>query len=133
MAGWQGTGRPRIAAPPVQVAHLGLEPIFLNRARMPAAVPYFVHVGTLEGRKNLAFLLSVWRRLDERMGAAAPRLALAYGLQGALGQHGGDGAGLLVIESLQQGGRQREGRNIKHGVDCKSRPLPQPFCIKTIK
>ncbi len=68
--------REGIAAPPVQVAHLGLEPIFLNRARMPAAVPYFVHVGTLEGRKNLAFLLSVWRRLDERMGPAAPRLVL---------------------------------------------------------
>jgi hypothetical protein len=26
--------------------------------------PYFVHVGTIEARKNLAFLLTVWRRLQ---------------------------------------------------------------------
>ena len=50
--------------------------------------PYFVHVGTLEGRKNLAFLLSVWRRLDERMGAAAPRLAL-------VGRHGWENEAVL--------------------------------------
>ncbi|HEV2364501.1 MAG TPA: glycosyltransferase family 1 protein, partial [Caulobacteraceae bacterium] len=41
-----------------------------------AAEPYFVVVGTIEARKNLAFLLTLWRRLDEAMGEAAPRLFL---------------------------------------------------------
>lgn len=80
--------REGMASPPVQVAHLGLEPLFLVPGWSPAAAPYFVHVGTLEGRKNLAFLLSVWRRLDERMGAAAPRLAL-------VGRHGWENEAVL--------------------------------------
>ncbi len=62
--------------PPVTVALLGIEPGF-NRAVQPLdAPPYFVCVGTLEARKNLAFLLTVWRRLAERLGQAAPRLVL---------------------------------------------------------
>ena len=80
--------REGITAPPVQVAHLGLEPLFLTPGWAPAPAPYFVHVGTLEGRKNLAFLLSVWRRLDERMGSAAPRLAL-------IGRHGWENEAVL--------------------------------------
>lgn len=80
--------REGVARPPVQVAHLGLEPLFLTPGWSPAPAPYFVHVGTLEGRKNLAFLLSVWRRLDERMGAAAPRLAL-------IGRHGWENEAVL--------------------------------------
>ena len=80
--------REGISAPPVQVAHLGLEPQFLTPGWAPAPAPYFVHVGTLEGRKNLAFLLSVWRRLDERMGSAAPRLAL-------IGRHGWENEAVL--------------------------------------
>ncbi len=80
--------REGLASPPVQVAHLGLEPLFLTPGWQPAPAPYFVHVGTLEGRKNLAFLLSVWRRLDERMGATAPRLAL-------IGRHGWENEAVL--------------------------------------
>ena len=80
--------REGLTSPPVQVAHLGLEPPFLEPGWQPAPAPYFVHVGTLEGRKNLAFLLSVWRRLDERMGAAAPRLAL-------IGRHGWENEAVL--------------------------------------
>ena len=80
--------REGLTSPPVQVAHLGLEPLFLTPGWQPAPAPYFVHVGTLEGRKNLAFLLSVWRRLDERMGAAAPRLAL-------IGRHGWENEAVL--------------------------------------
>src|SRR5581483_8051415 len=38
--------------------------------------PYFVCVGTIEPRKNHLLLLNVWRRLAERLGAAAPRLVL---------------------------------------------------------
>lgn len=80
--------REGLTSPPVRVAHLGLEPLFLTPGWKPAPAPYFVHVGTLEGRKNLAFLLAVWRRLDERMGAAAPRLAL-------IGRHGWENEAVL--------------------------------------
>jgi glycosyltransferase involved in cell wall biosynthesis len=65
-----------ISPPPISAAHLGLEPTFLTPPASPTSRPYFVHVGTIEARKNLAFLLSVWRRLAERMGEAAPQLVL---------------------------------------------------------
>lgn len=66
-----------LASPPVHVAHLGLEKDFLASRRAPSGTPpYFVHVGTIEARKNLAFLLTIWRRLHEEMGRAAPRLVL---------------------------------------------------------
>lgn len=38
--------------------------------------PYFVVIGTIEGRKNHILLLRLWRRLVERMGSAAPRLLI---------------------------------------------------------
>lgn len=41
------------------------------------SVPFFVHVGTIEGRKNIGHLLNVWRQLIQRMGpTACPRLVL---------------------------------------------------------
>ncbi len=49
---------------------------FASRTAVTAARPYFLHVGTIEARKNLAFLLTVWRRLQETMGAETPRLVL---------------------------------------------------------
>jgi glycosyltransferase involved in cell wall biosynthesis len=65
------------APPPLCVAPLGLEPAFLAAPEdVRAARPYFVCVGTLEPRKNLAFLLTLWSRLAERMGEEAPRLVL---------------------------------------------------------
>ncbi len=64
--------------PPVAVALLGLEEAFLSQPpRQPAVAPYFVFVGTIEARKNLALLLTVWRRLAERMGRLTPHLVLA--------------------------------------------------------
>lgn len=66
----------RLPTPPIDVVHLGLEPGFTT-ARTPGPPrPYFVHVGTIEARKNLAFLLTIWRRLQERMGEKTPRLVL---------------------------------------------------------
>lgn len=58
---------------------LGVDTWFLSRDRLepPSAAPYFVCVGTIEPRKNLNFLLSVWRRLVERLGPQTPRLVLA--------------------------------------------------------
>lgn len=62
--------------PTTVVAHLGLEPPFSDPDWHPAERPWFVHVGTIEARKNLAFLLTLWRRLEEHMGAHAPALVL---------------------------------------------------------
>lgn len=65
-------------APRICVAPLGLEPAFTSQATADVGGrPYFVCVGTLEPRKNLDFLLTIWRRLAERMGDAAPWLILA--------------------------------------------------------
>jgi glycosyltransferase involved in cell wall biosynthesis len=70
----QAAGR---AAPQVVVAPLGIESAFGAPVEpVAAARPYFVCVGTIEPRKNLAFLLSLWGRLADRLGAAAPRLVL---------------------------------------------------------
>ena len=65
-----------ITPPPIDAVHLGLEPVFVAKTHAPPPRPYFVHVGTIEARKNLAFLLTIWRRLHERMGDAAPQLVL---------------------------------------------------------
>ena len=64
--------------PPTCVAPLGLEPLFHVRPRHGLGRrPYFVCVGTIEPRKNVALLLTLWRRLAERMGDATPPLVLA--------------------------------------------------------
>ena len=66
-------------APPIVVNPLGVDPWFLDRARLDPPnpqIPYFVVVGTIEPRKNLAFLLMVWRRLAETLGERTPRLVL---------------------------------------------------------
>lgn len=77
-----------LSSPPVVAAPLGLEPLFASARASRAAHPYFVCVGTLEGRKNLPFLLTVWRRLAETMGQATPRLAL-------IGRHGWENETIL--------------------------------------
>lgn len=68
--------REGIQPPPIHAVHLGLEPTFLTPLTAATPRPYFVHIGTIEARKNLAFLLTIWRRLAERMGDAAPQLVL---------------------------------------------------------
>jgi glycosyltransferase involved in cell wall biosynthesis len=68
--------REGLTPPPIDAIHLGLEPSF-RRARSLAPVGrYFIHVGTIEARKNLAFLLTLWRRLAEDLGKDAPQLVL---------------------------------------------------------
>ncbi|GLK49248.1 hypothetical protein GCM10017620_22210 [Brevundimonas intermedia] len=68
--------REGLPQPPVHVAHLGLEPAFGVGEAFAAPRPYFVHVGTIEARKNLALLLTLWRRLEERLGDQTPSLVL---------------------------------------------------------
>jgi glycosyltransferase involved in cell wall biosynthesis len=66
-----------LAMPPVRVIPLGIEQDFFGKADdWTPARPYFVCVGTIEARKNVAFLLALWRRLAERGGRDAPRLVL---------------------------------------------------------
>jgi glycosyltransferase involved in cell wall biosynthesis len=63
--------------PPVSVIALGLQAEFLRSPEpLRTERPYFVCVGTLEARKNLAFLLALWRRLEERLHDRTPRLVL---------------------------------------------------------
>ena len=69
-------GVERLPTPPIDVVHLGLEPGFTATRKLATPRPYFVHVGTIEARKNLAFLLTIWRRLQERMGEQTPQLVL---------------------------------------------------------
>jgi glycosyltransferase involved in cell wall biosynthesis len=71
-------------APAIEVVPLGVEDVFLQAPPAPPPAverPYFVYVGTIEPRKNLAFLLAVWRQLAEQRGAATPRL-LVVGRRG---------------------------------------------------
>jgi len=68
--------RQGLVPPPIDAVHLGLEPIFSEAPRGRTPRPYFLHVGTIEARKNLAFLLTIWRRLQEQLGEAAPQLVL---------------------------------------------------------
>jgi glycosyltransferase involved in cell wall biosynthesis len=63
--------------PPVTVVPLGLQSDFLSApADLEVERPYFVCVGTIEARKNLAFLLALWRRLEERLHERTPRLVM---------------------------------------------------------
>jgi glycosyltransferase involved in cell wall biosynthesis len=64
--------------PAICVAPLGLEPSFHVRPEHGLGQrPYFVCVGTIEPRKNVSLLLTLWRRLAERMGDSTPPLVLA--------------------------------------------------------
>lgn len=66
-----------IAMPPTLPAPLGMEPFIAKPAtNSPLATSYFVVLGTIEGRKNHALLLDVWRKLAERMGNATPKLVI---------------------------------------------------------
>lgn len=65
-----------LACPPHVTAWIaGPEPV--AAPRLPALDrPWFVSVGTIEGRKNHLLLLQLWRRLAERMGDHTPLLVL---------------------------------------------------------
>ena len=62
----------------VRVAHFGADApdIFGARDDMLPKRPYFVYISTIEPRKNHLLLLTIWRRLVEQMGDAAPVLVL---------------------------------------------------------
>ena len=62
--------------PPAVVAPLATSLSQMETGPRPVAAPYFVVVGTIEPRKNHSLLLQLWRKLVERSGDAAPRLAV---------------------------------------------------------
>lgn len=70
-------GRQRLPCPPMVAAWLAGDTLpAIAPSPPPAASPYFVSVGTIEGRKNHILLLRLWKRLAEGMGSEAPRLLL---------------------------------------------------------
>jgi glycosyltransferase involved in cell wall biosynthesis len=69
----RATGKPM---PPAAVAWLAPGLAMPPAAARPPGPPYFVALGTIEPRKNHILLLQLWRRLVERLGAAAPRLLI---------------------------------------------------------
>lgn len=79
LAAWQA--RNGLPQPPVRVVPLPGEigDDDTGRPAPPAASdPYFLCAGTIEGRKNLGFLLAVWRGLVERLPEdRVPRLVIA--------------------------------------------------------
>lgn len=74
--------------PPMLTAWLGTDPPGASHAPPPRAAPYFVVLGTIEGRKNHVMLLNVWRTLAERLGPDTPHLVLigarGWAAEGAL-------------------------------------------------
>lgn len=83
----------RIAMPPSTVAWLAGEHAHAHLAggtTHRAGRPYFLVLGTIEGRKNHIMLLRLWRRLVERMGSAAPRLFI-------VGQRGWEADHVLAV------------------------------------
>ena len=71
----------KLGKPPILLSRLGTE--VAGNGGMPVAAPraetpYFLYVGTLEGRKNVTHLLNIWRVMLAREGPArTPRLVLA--------------------------------------------------------
>mgnify|MGYP003583354343 CR=1 FL=1 len=66
--------------PPALVGPLGADlspapPADASRSFLPVR-PYFVILGTIEGRKNHLLILTVWAELARRLGAACPQLVV---------------------------------------------------------
>lgn len=75
-AGLQGA----LSTPPTLVAPLGVEigpsaPLHSLGAPLPGR-PYFVMLGTIEGRKNHLLMLTIWAELARRMGPNCPQLVI---------------------------------------------------------
>lgn len=65
-----------LPVPPATAALLAADALPAGVHTTMADRPYFVVLGTIEGRKNHLLLLHLWKRLAEARGEAAPRLML---------------------------------------------------------
>lgn len=71
--------REGLAVPPARIiAPLGIEKAWLGggNAPPPSTKPYFLTLGTIEGRKNHILLLEIWRDMAREMGDACPQLVI---------------------------------------------------------
>ena len=68
--------RAGLKLPPSVVARLASGVTERPLVERPLPSPYFVMLGTIEPRKNHWFILHVWRRIVEQLGAAAPKLVV---------------------------------------------------------
>ena len=69
-----------LVMPPALVAPLGVcDPAADNDRGAPVMLPgrpYFVMLGTIEGRKNHLLILNIWSRMARRLGTACPQLVV---------------------------------------------------------
>lgn len=106
------SGRPM---PRCEVVSLGTPATFTQAAAQPAATPatppYFVTVGTIEPRKNLLFLLTLWHRWTQG-GMAAPARLIVVGRRGwendnildLLDRSAGLGPSVIEVNGLSDSG-----------------------------
>lgn len=66
----------RLPCAPGTVAWLAGDALPPPRPASTPPHPYFVTIGTIEGRKNHLLLLQLWQRLAERLGRSAPQLVI---------------------------------------------------------
>lgn len=69
----EAEGKP---CPPMLAALLGGHPLPMDAPPIALDRPYFVTLGTIEGRKNHVLLLQLWRRLITYNAAACPKLII---------------------------------------------------------
>lgn len=65
-----------VTIPPSLVAWIAGHALPSTIAPAPISRPYFVSIGTIEGRKNHVLLLQLWKRLIQRHGDKAPMLVI---------------------------------------------------------
>jgi glycosyltransferase involved in cell wall biosynthesis len=65
-----------LAMPPSVAAWISGPPPHVARTQAPITTPYFVTLGTIEGRKNHLLLLDIWRDMVAEIGPAAPTLVV---------------------------------------------------------
>lgn len=70
--------QPGLHMPPAVVAPLGVSKVEREAGRksLHPGRPYFVMLGTIEGRKNHLMILNVWADLARRLGTACPQLVI---------------------------------------------------------
>ena len=87
------------AVPPCDVVPLGLTPVFIDHQAIPpvqSSIPYFVIVGTIEPRKNLLHLLTVWHRWTQE--GRNPRARLVV-----VGRRGWENENILELLDRSKG------------------------------
>jgi glycosyltransferase involved in cell wall biosynthesis len=85
-----------MAVPATVAAWISGPPSPVARAGPPLDTPYFVTLGTIEGRKNHLMLLDIWRGLVDELGANAPTLVV-------IGQRGWEaGPALAMLDQSSQ-------------------------------